>query len=478
MTVVQRLAVPVLVTALSGLLMFSAMGLGGTVATTPGIWWIVALLAPVPVLWFAFRASKGWAAALVAFAAQAIGGCNLLPAYAGTLPLPSLLLGIILPALSLALAALGARFVMQRLTPITAVFAFAFLATGFDYLLALGPDGATLSPAYAQVEMPWMIQSAALFGLWAITFVVALFAAAAAMYGVTRQIVFAAVAAGVLVLNLGYGAWRIADAPQTPLIGVGLAADDDLVPLRFKEDPASALTVVKAYAEAGRALAQAKTKLIVFPERVAVLKPEWRGAVNAELATLAQAGSAVVIAGFDDRRALRRNVALVYFAGGAEPQRYAKRHLVPGLEAIFVPGDASFMTSDGLGVAICKDMDFPTLVREDGLFAPTLYAVPAWDFGQDRIWHARLAILRGVENGFAVARAANNGLLTVSDAYGRVVAVKATAGGGMVTVRADVARGPGTTDYARIGDGLAWIALAMSVLLLGVAAAARKRPQN
>jgi apolipoprotein N-acyltransferase len=85
--------------------------------------------------------------------------------------------------------------------------------------------------------------------------------------------------------------------------------------------------------------------------------------------------------------------------------------------------------------------------------------------------------LRGVENGFAVARAANNGLLTVSDAYGRVVAMKSTAGGGMVTVRADVPRGPGKTLYVGIGDGLAYIALAMSVLLLGVAGLARKPPQ-
>jgi apolipoprotein N-acyltransferase len=331
-----------------------------------------------------------------------------------------------------------------------------------------------MSPAYAQVEMPWMIQSASLFGLWAITFVVALFAAAAAMFAVTRQIVFAVVAVGVVALNLGFGAWRIAAAPQTPLIAVGLAADDDLVRLRFKEDPASALKVVKAYAAAGRTLAREKATLIVFPERIAVLKPEWRGVVNAELATLA--GPAVAIAGFDDRSTPRRNVALIYLAGGGEPQRYAKRHLVPGLEAIFVPGDASFMTSDGLGVAICKDMDFPAMVRRDGVFAPSLYGVPAWDFGKDGVWHARLAILRGVENGFAVARAANNGLLTVSDAYGRVVAVKSTAGGGMVTVRADVQRGPGTTDYARTGDDLAWIALAMSVLLLGVAVAAAKRP--
>jgi len=485
MIVLQRLALPVSVAALSGLAMFLALGLGGAVTTSPGLWWIVALLAPVPVLWFALRPGKDWIAVLVAFAAQLIGGCNLLPAYAGTLPPVVLALGIVLPALTLALAVAGARFVQRRLTPITAVFAFAFLATGLDYLLALGPDGATLSPAYAQVEMPWMIQSASLFGLWAITFVAALFAAAAAMFVVTRQSVFAVLAVGVLALNLGYGGWRIATATPTPLVRVGLAADDTLVPLRFHEDTASALKVVQAYAAAGRTLAAAKASLIVFPERMAVLKPEWRSVATAELATVAQAGPAVVIAGFDDRGPPRRNVALLSFANGAAPQSYAKRHLVPGLETVFEPGQASYMLSDGTGVAICKDMDFPAMLRADGVLAPTLYAVPAWDFDSDGVWHARLAILRGVENGFAVARAANNGLLTVSDAYGRVVAVKATGyskwatvpANSMVTLRADVPRGPGTTLYARIGDGLAWIALAMSVFLLGVAAAARKRPQ-
>ena len=89
----------------------------------------------------------------------------------------------------------------------------------------------------------------------------------------------------------------------------------------------------------------------------------------------------------------------------------------------------------------------------------------------------RFAILRGVENGFAVVRAANNGLLTVSDAYGRVIAAKPSAGGGMVTLQAEVARGPGRTLYAETGDGLGQIALAMSLVLLGVAVAAAKRPE-
>jgi apolipoprotein N-acyltransferase len=120
-------------------------------------------------------------------------------------------------------------------------------------------------------------------------------------------------------------------------------------------------------------------------------------------------------------------------------------------------------------------MDFPALLHNDAILEPTLYAVPAWDFEKDAVWHARLAIMRGVENGFAVARAANDGLLTLSDAYGRVQAVRKTAGGGMVTLRGDLQRGPGQTLYASIGDGLAYLCLALAALLLVVAIVAKKQ---
>ena len=120
-------------------------------------------------------------------------------------------------------------------------------------------------------------------------------------------------------------------------------------------------------------------------------------------------------------------------------------------------------------------MDFPATLRADAVTAhPTLLAVPAWDFGGDGWWHARLAILRGVENGFALARAANDGLLTLTDAYGRVVALKPSADGGMVTLVGDLPRGPGRTLHQTIGDGFAWACIAGTLLLLGFLRLRRK----
>lgn len=470
--------IAILCAALSGLAVFVSCGLGGSVDTTPGVLWALALLAPIPVLWFAFHSERCWIVCLTAFAAMLVGMTNLIPPYGSVFPPFVLIIAMTLPALAFTGAVMGARFVALRVAPISGVIAFAALWTGFDYLSSQGPNGAASSPAYSQLALPWMIQGASVFGIWIITAVMGLFAAGVAMALAKRQREFAIFAVAVLVVNLGYGHWRLASAPKGEIVRVGLAGDDDLIGAGLKDDEAKALAVMKAYAAAGRALAQQEANVIVFPEKIAVVRPAWRSAINAEFETLAHIGHALVVVGVDERAPDRQNNALVFFANGAVPQSYSKRRLVPGLEREFTPGTKSFMLSDGTGVSICKDMDFPAMLRSDAMVGPNLYAVPAWDFSKDAVWHARLAIMRGVENGFAVARAANQGLLTLSDAYGRVLAVKKTSQGGMVMLRGDLQRGPGATLYAKIGDSLAFISIALSLLLLAVAVFARKRADH
>jgi apolipoprotein N-acyltransferase len=449
---------------LSGTAMYFSLGMGEI--------WPLAWLAPIPVLWLAFREGPWCRVFLAAFIAGVIGSGNILPVYWGTLPPMVLAVMVAGPALIFALSVTGARWIGRRIAPITGVIAFATLWTAFDYLVSFGASGTAASPAYSQVGMPFFIQAASVFGLWVVTFAIGLVAASAAMFGVTRQTQFAMLAVAVFALNAGYGAWRMSSAPKTGVVHVGLAADDALIGKGTNDE--GALAVVQAYADAARTLTVRGSNLIVFPEKVAQLRPEWRGAAMAELETTAHIGHATVVIGFDDDGAGRHNTAMVFFPGGAPPQSYFKRHMVPVLENVFTPGQSSFMLSDRTAVAICKDMDFQATLRADAVLHPNLFAVPAWDFGKDRWWHARLAIMRGVENGFAVARTANRGLLTLTDAYGRILGQKTSGGGGMVLLQGDLPRGPGVTPYARIGDSFAWLCCALSVLLLGVAAFARR----
>ena len=92
--------------------------------------------------------------------------------------------------------------------------------------------------------------------------------------------------------------------------------------------------------------------------------------------------------------------------------------------------------------------------------------VPAWDFVDDAWLHGRVAILRGVENGYSVVRSAREGALTVSDAYGRVTAE--TPSGPQTAFNAEIPRhSPGPTLYSRIGDAFGWAMLALAALLTG-----------
>ena len=118
------------------------------------------------------------------------------------------------------------------------------------------------------------------------------------------------------------------------------------------------------------------------------------------------------------------------------------------------------------GLQICKDMDFPKLSREYAGDGANLLLVPAWDFGEDGWAHAHMAILRGVENGFAIARAARNGILSVSDNRGRVLAEKATRPDQFVAITTKMNVDREETLYAKFGDWFAWICVAGFVVLL------------
>ena len=60
-------------------------------------------------------------------------------------------------------------------------------------------------------------------------------------------------------------------------------------------------------------------------------------------------------------------------------------------------------------------MGFPRLAARYGRAGVEAMLSPAWDFVSDGEDHARMAVLRGIEQGFSVIRTASQGRLTVSD---------------------------------------------------------------
>lgn len=139
------------------------------------------------------------------------------------------------------------------------------------------------------------------------------------------------------------------------------------------------------------------------------------------------------------------------------------------VEAGITPGTSTVVLhhgTAGIGVAICKDMHFPTLGRDYANDNARLMLVPANDFEVDDWLTARMTVLRGVEGGFSITRAARHGISLVSDRHGRVIAERrSSATMGALVSRTPVDAGDATI-YARFGDVFGWLCVLAWMLLL------------
>lgn len=435
--------------------------------------WGLAWIAPLPLLWLAYGQTPRrqlFPASLAAFAA---GQVYLVQCYWGMLPWFAMALMILGTGMVFALVMDGARAAWRHLPAWAALFAFPVFWTAFEFLFSLvSPHGAFSSIAYSQVPWPPALQVASLFGLHAVTFVLCLFASAvaAAARGARPA---GWLGMGLCVAALLSGAARLAQ-PSGPAMTVAALADGEgRLKTIHNWTPAGTHELAQRYAAAARREAALGARLVVIPETALMADSAWRDAALKPLADAARQAHVTIVAGTFQSHPWR-NAALAFSPDG-HVQSYDKRHLlIPG-EDRFTPGSRPGYLGAGRAVAICKDLDFPRTISADARRGDIrIMAVPANDFGKDGWIHARMAVMRGVENGFAVVRAAFNGLETVSDAQGRVLARADTGAPGMVALRAAVPLGPGATLYTRIGDLFAWACVA-AALGLGAAAFLRRR---
>jgi apolipoprotein N-acyltransferase len=398
------------------------------------VWWLT-WLAPLPILFLARRADRG-----TAFAAGTLvwlgGQAQMWPYFTRTLEMPPALAAALIagPALCYGLGVLIFRTLLVRGRPLLAAAAVPAVWVTTEYAMNIaGPHGAWWSLAYTQADFLPLLQTASVTGVWGITFLLLFVPASVAVLRPR-----AAVVSGVLVaLTLGHGFVRLATPADTGGRKVALVATEN------SED------LVRWYGEAIDTAVARGAEIVVLPEKVFK---------TAEL-PFARPGVEVVVG-----VAMETNSAVSYPSG----VRYDKHHMIPGVERKFRPGTSlAFLDGNRLGLIICKDLDFPGLVREYGKAGVAALLAPAWDFGDDAWLHSRMAVVRGVENGLAVARAAREGWLTVSDNRGRIVTERYSDRTGMAMVTATLPREGSATLYIALGDWAAWASAGLLLLALG-----------
>ena len=433
--------------------------------------WALMWVAPLPVLLFAPR-HAWWSAAVVAFSAWLLG-CTNMWHYTRMLGAPvSLWIRIFSgAAIVFTLAVLLFRALLRRGAYWSALLAFPATWVSFEYLNNVTSiHGTAGSLSYSQLKFLPLLQLASVTGPWGISFVLLLFPAAIAIWWHVRAtesrqaLHVLMVSMSVIGLVLMFGVARLSLPAPGTRVRVGLIASDERANADVTDEGAPTQRLLADYAKQAELLAARGAKVIVMPEKLGVVVERDAAAVDSSMQTLADQTDAVIVAGvvnvdppvkYNQARIYRPHIALL---------TYDKEHMLPPFESKLKPGTSLTLMSKGAstwGIAICKDMDFTPLSRRYGKFGVGLMLVPGWDFNIDRGWHGHIAIMRAVEDGFGLVRAAKNGYLTVTDNRGRVLAEARSDSALFVSLLADVPDVHDTTIYLLLGDWFAWVSLAI-----------------
>ncbi|MBS1508147.1 MAG: hypothetical protein JSS79_16020 [Bacteroidetes bacterium] len=454
----SRLAV-VAATLLSGCLWYFTIDIRGDFGF---LLWI----APLPILWVSLQNSAR-VSFFTAFFAYLIGRTNWVPFLSLLMPVLPITILTLMPALAFGLYVCINRWIVLKSRSPWSVLAFPALVSAIEFVLfSVSRDGTAGSLAYSQANYVTLIQIASVTGIWGIVFTASLFPAA--LVGLwhfrkspRHQLLIATFSTVLIGGVIVFGLLRSTEeTPYTQIpVGITAVAEDlyqDNVPATLMKQ-----RIVAQYDQQIGALANQGAAYVLFPEKIFHIRETLKDSLLGAFKKIAAQHHVTVIGGIAVRKESSRLNLVEFISPDGTVQEYQKRFHVQGFEGDFEPGKTiGFLhgTPCEAGMAICKDMDFPVWLR--GYHNVELLFVPAWDFVADGWLHSRMAILRGVENGYTIVRAGRQGRLTVSDYRGVVVAEANAEQGAATSLLAKAPVYHVKTVYSAWGDWFGWLCVA------------------
>ena len=356
---------------------------------------------------------------------------------------------------------------------------------------------------YALMPHPLLMQLASVAGLWGVTLLAFLvFAAPVLLIGDSesgrgRRIALALIATAFLV-DIGFGILRLRSADDAIVEGVRIRIVQAAIPQSEKQNSAAAPANLQRHIDLSLSSPtsnSAEPNLIIWPETAVPYLLTEQPAILTQIADTLSPGVSLITG------AMRRpsqsssgitNSVLVISDTGEIQDSYDKVHLVPfgeylpfadtlegwGIrQLISLPGGfisglerRTLTAGDAPPFApfICYEAIFPGHVTEPGVRPGWLLNVTndAWygDTPGPR-QHFQQAVLRSVEEGLPLVRAANTGISAIVDPYGRVVSRLDIGETGVID--GDLPQALLATVYSRNGDAIP----AILAVLLAIAAA-------
>ncbi|MGQ0548093.1 MAG: apolipoprotein N-acyltransferase [Armatimonadota bacterium] len=317
--------------------------------------------------------------------------------------------------------AAGVR-VLARRQPHALLWAAPLTWVAIEVIRSVGPIGFPwVLLGLSQYRTPHVLPLAGIVGVFGVSGLIVLVNAIAAHTIAGRRLTLATGAA-VLVALIALAA---ANARRVEISGRDriVAALQPNVPPTGRVDPATAGMAISGLLQLTTDARQAGAELIVYPE--SAVPADLAAAADVRGAIAHSAAGAVVVAG--SLMSGPRNGLVVLDPKGEVIGRYAKRQLVPFGEAGIIPGRDPAMAATPvgrIGLAICYESAHPYMIRsaaKDAEFI-ALLTNDGW-FGRSSgpAQHAAHAVMRAVETGKSLIRAANTGTSMLIRPDGTVV---------------------------------------------------------
>ena len=408
----------------------------------------------------------------------------------------------LLIAMVLSLPYIADRLMVKRIQGFPSTLIFPAACTMFYFLdSSFGPlDGLGIFYAYNQYGNLTLMQLLSVFGIWGLVFLLS-WVASAVNWVWERGFEWNRVKKGlavfvcVVAIVFIYGGLRVSPFFYPRGDTVRVAA------ITFLPDPQKADAsiekvlkqrlcspfekTVSMIAQLTGQAALGGAKIVVWQEFAILIDKEDQARFLETVQRLARE-NAVYLAisyGILPKRGKGENRCVLVDDKGQLEVNYLKHNLAVGESYFMKKGSGGLSVVDTpygrIGVAICRDLEFPAYMREAGRKKADIVLSPAFDFPKGITpSNTYNQMLRSVEGGFSLVRAVRNGLSVSVDYHGRVLSSMNYFTASNAIMYADVPRKGTRTVYSRMGDILPWFCTIGFPLFIAFSIIVAKRSRN